>query len=314
MKDIIIIHENSAWVEPLVESFKKLDVKPIEWFLDEGEVCFDKLPPDAVFYNRMSASSHTRGHRYAPELTHVVLNWLEKSGRLVINGTQALYLELSKIAQYAELQKAGIKTPETVAVVGVDHLLPSAEKFGYPLILKPNRGGKGLGVQLFRDAESLQTFLQSESLEHPLDGIWLLQRYIQPPQAYITRCEFVGAKFLYAVNVETSGGFELCPADVCQVGERFCPATKDNNSPHNIFSITDMMDEDPFIQQAEIFLKNNQIGVAGIEVIRDNNGQLWAYDVNTNTNYNALAEQTAKVKLTGMDAIAQCLFELSQNS
>ena len=27
----------------------------------------------------MSASSHTRGHRYAPEYTAVVLNWLEKN-------------------------------------------------------------------------------------------------------------------------------------------------------------------------------------------------------------------------------------------
>jgi hypothetical protein len=27
----------------------------------------------------------------------------------------------------------------------------------------------------------------------------------------ITRAEFVGGKFIYAVEVDTSGGFELCP-------------------------------------------------------------------------------------------------------
>jgi hypothetical protein len=31
-------------------------------------------PPEGVFYNRMSASSHSRGHRFAPEYTAVILN------------------------------------------------------------------------------------------------------------------------------------------------------------------------------------------------------------------------------------------------
>ena len=42
-------------------------------------------PPQGVFYNRMSASSHTRGHRFAPEFTAVVLNcWKFIIGALLI--------------------------------------------------------------------------------------------------------------------------------------------------------------------------------------------------------------------------------------
>ena len=39
----------------------------------------------------------------------------------------------------------------------------------------------------------------------------------------ITRAEFVGGRFLYAVEVDTSSGFELCPADACTVGWPILP-------------------------------------------------------------------------------------------
>jgi hypothetical protein len=107
MTQIYVLHENSAWVEPLREALAELGLPHEEWFLDQGCVPFDRAPPAGVFYNRMSASSHTRGHRYAPELTHGVLNWLEAHDRRVVNTSRALYLEVSKLAQYAALGWAG---------------------------------------------------------------------------------------------------------------------------------------------------------------------------------------------------------------
>ena len=67
-------------------------------------------PPNGVFYNRMSASSHTRGHRYAPEDTKVILNWLEKHNRKIINNSRALSLEINKQKQYQELKNFNIKS------------------------------------------------------------------------------------------------------------------------------------------------------------------------------------------------------------
>ena len=57
----------------------------------------------------------------------------------------------------------------------------------------------------------------------------------------------------------------------------------------------------------ERFLADNQVEVAGIEFIRDGAGEIFTYDINTNTNYNAEAEKKAGVTLTGMRAIAQLL-------
>ena len=67
MPKIYVIHENDAWVEPLRGAFAELHLPFEEWFLSEGLLDLAAVPPEGVFYNRMSASSHTRGHRFAAD-------------------------------------------------------------------------------------------------------------------------------------------------------------------------------------------------------------------------------------------------------
>jgi hypothetical protein len=308
MRRIYVLHENDVWIEPLREAFDRLRLPYESWFLDEGRLAFDEPPPEGVFYNRMSASSHTRGHRYGPEYAHLVLNWLERHGRRVVNDSRALYLEVSKIAQYAALQRAGVATPRTAAAIGRDQVLEAARAFGPgPYILKPNRGGKGLGVQLFQSVESIAGYLDDLPAEEvPIDGIWLIQDYLRGAEPVITRCEFVGGRFLYAVQVDSSQGFELCPADACAVEDGFCPA--DTGPAPNKFAIVEGFDH-VILENYEEFLAENGIEIAGIEFITDSSGRLFTYDVNTNTNYNAQAEAEARVAQTGMMAIASFLGE-----
>ena len=83
-KNIYIIHENDEWLIPLRESFKKINAPFKEWHMDKESFDFKKNPPNGIFYNRMSASSHSRGHRYAPENTKDVLGWLEKDKKRVL--------------------------------------------------------------------------------------------------------------------------------------------------------------------------------------------------------------------------------------
>jgi len=51
--------------------------------------------------------------------------------------------------------------------------------------------------------------------------------------------------------------------------------------------------------------KNNHIEIAGIEFLEADNGQLYTYDINTNTNNNSVAENLSNLK--GMGAIANFL-------
>ena len=304
MRKVHVIHENDAWVAPLRAQFARLGTPVAEWFLDRGDLDLTQAPPDGVFYNRMSASSHTRGHRYAPEYTAAVLEWLARHGRTMVNGPRALALEISKIAQYQALAAFGVSSPDTIAAIGREHIATAAETLGFPIILKHNRAGKGLGVKLLLSAAGLAEHLAAEEVEAPVDGIWLVQRYIQAPEPFITRVEVVGGRFLYAVRVDTSQGFELCPADQCQIeAGAACPAV----APGAKFRISEGF-ASPLIARYEAFLAANDIGIAGIEFIVDRDGTPWTYDVNTNTNYNPEAEAIAG--RSGMGAIARHLTDL----
>ena len=117
----------------------------------------------------------------------------------------------------------------------------------------------------------------------------------------ITRVEFVKGKFLYAVQVDASGGFELCPADECNVEEKFCPTNPDGNK----FMILKNY-KNSEIQKYEDLLKSNGIEIAGIEYIKGKDGVHYTYDINTNTNYNSIAERKSNLK--GMDSIASFLY------
>lgn len=297
MTAIHVLHENEDWAEPLWQALERQSLPYRNWHLAEGLLDLSEAPPHGVFYNRMSASSHTRGHRFAPELTGAVLAWLEGHGRRVLNGSRALQLELSKVVQYEALRVQGIRTPRTIAAVGRTQLLSAAERFaGGRFITKHNRAGKGLGVRLFDDADALARHLASGDFAPSVDGITLVQEYVEAPEPCITRVEFIGREFLYAVRVDTSEGFELCPADVCQTGDPAAAGPK--------FRIIENFDS-PLLPAYRRFLEVNDIHVAAFEFIVDRHGVAYTYDVNTNTNYNPGAEIAAGI--FGMERLAAYL-------
>ena len=305
MPRIYVIHENDAWVEPLRAAFDDAGLPFTEWFIADGMLDLGEPPPYGVFYNRMSASSHTRGHRYAAELTAGVLAWLESHDRRVVNGGRALQLEISKMAQYAALSRYGIRVPRTVAAVSRDDIVRAARTLPGPFITKHNRAGKGLGVRLFDGVDALERYVDSAAFEPSVDGVTLIQQYIDAPEPFITRVELIGGKLLYAVRVDTSLGFELCPADACQIGDLACPvgdAAPVAATPR--FRVIEGFSH-PVVDRYRRFLADNDIGIAGIEFITDRSGEIYTYDVNTNTNYNPDAERVAGIY--GMKSIAAYL-------
>lgn len=298
---IYIIHENDAWVVPLHRALDDLRLPYADLFVDEGLVDFSREPPPGVYYNRMSASSHTRDHRYAIELTDVLLAWLEERGRRVVNGRASLALERSKIAQYAALARFDIPTPLTRAAVGNEAILTAARSFDGPFVIKPNRGGKGLGVTLYRNIKALAAALAAGELPHPIDGVTLIQQFIPAATPTITRMEFIGGDFFYAVRVDTSAGFELCPADVCAPDAAVCATPQ---SATTRFAIIPEF-RHPLVEGCRAFLSAYGAQIAGIEFIEDAQGRPFVYDVNFNTNYNADAEAASPRR--GMDGIAAYL-------
>lgn len=310
---VFILHENPEWIVPFAEAFEKAGVAFNEILLTQGSIDLDSPPPQGVFWSRLSASSHTRGNIYSKDYGRAVLTWLESYGRRVVNGSNVLELEVSKVRQYLALNKAGFRTPKTIAVFGKENLLECAKEVGTPFITKHNQGGKGLGVQRFENLEEFRAYIESSAFEPPIDGIMLLQEYIRAKEFFITRLEFIGGRFHYAVRVDTSdGAFELCPADACEI-ERTQALPKLAGGACDVggadkFSLrTDIDSRTPIVQELERFLQAHKIEVAGVEFIESLEGEIVVYDINTNTNYNAKVESTLRAQ--GKQAAADRIVE-----
>jgi hypothetical protein len=280
---VYVINENPDWYPPVAAAFDALGIPHEQWQLGEDVIDLDAAPPAGVFWSRMSASSHTRGHPFAKDQTRGVLSWLERSGRRVVNGRRVIELEMSKVEQHTALRAAGFDVPRTIAVAGTKRLAEAARQLPAPFISKHNQGGKGLGVRLFASHEDFEEYVRSPEFEFPVDGITLLQEYLVAAEPRVTRAEFVAGEFIYAITADTAlGGFQLCPADACAMGE----------NPPSLFSLREGFD-DPIIGRYLDFAGKHEIEIAGFEFIETADGRLVTYDINTTTNYNAEIEAVA---------------------
>jgi hypothetical protein len=299
---IRVIHENDDWLPPFAAAFDAAGLPWEAWHIDTGVLALDTPPPPGVYWSRMSASSHTRGHLHAKDHTRSLLSWLEGAGATVVNGRRVLELEMSKVDQHAALRAAGLAVPRTFAVVGEPHRASEvARRLDVPFICKHNQGGKGLGVQRFDTHAAFDDFLATDP-EPPIDGTLLLQEYLVAAEPRITRVEIVGGEFLYALNADTSAGFELCPADVCAVDDAFCPT--DGTARFSLRRDFDAHDAQPWVDFARAW----GIGIGGFEFIETVDGRRVTYDINTNTNYNPDVE--AQAPRSGPAEIARYLGRL----
>jgi hypothetical protein len=136
----------------------------------------------------------------------------------------------------------------------------------------------------------------------------ILQQFIESPDGHITRVELAGGRFLYAMCSSTAGGFELCPADACQVPASHpdvCPADASEGSSSAAgaerFVPADLDADDPLVGQYLRFCADEGFDIAGIEFVTGYDGLRYTYDVNGNTNYNSGVG--AKV---GVDGMLEC--------
>lgn len=297
-----ILYENPAWLPPLEEGLKAegFPYRCVEVW--RGRIDATQPPPEGIYLNRMSPSSHTRGHNESVALMREYLLWLEHWGRRVINGSRAFELEISKLMQDLVLNKYGIRTPRTVLAVGRDEIVAAAKTFEGPFITKHNQGGKGLGIQLFDSVAKLTAFVDSKSFDAGPNSQVVLQQYIRAPQPFITRIEIVGGRFLFAMKSSTVDGFELCPSDACHADKKadVCPA--DGTA---LFSPSSVSADDPLVKKYVELCRAEGIEVAGIEFVEDAQGKRYTYDINGNSNYNSVLGK--QIGIDGMREVASYL-------
>ena len=316
MKTVYILYENKEWDQGLVTTLERHGFACKMWSLYDMSLPIANPPvaPGSLILNRFSPSFATRSHGNTLGAARSLVRLLESHGHHVINGGQAMELEVSKVAQIIACRHVGLRSPHTEMVVGTprqDALQRWTHKHGNdtPVVIKPNCGGSGNHVRIFRTVDELKAAVDSDTWDPniSIDGITLMQKMVEAPWLY--RLEFVGTEFMYAVKIRTQGSsLNRCPCEQnldAEGGQGACAlASKFEILPD--FPVHDS--EWMLIQALTRMLRANHVHIAGIEVIKDSQDKWWVIDCNcVNTNYNLTAERAARVPVGGNERIAQWL-------
>jgi biotin carboxylase len=304
-RSIAVYYEHPEWFKAL---FAVLDKRSLPYVkIDAANNFYDPNENFAanysLFFNRMSASAYLRGHGNAVFYTRGLLAALERQGVRVINGYEAFQLEISKALQIALFNSLGIKSPKTRIINSAKQAIEAAKDLQFPIVVKPNIGGRGAGIIKFDSAEDLANAVEQNLIDLGIDSTALVQEFAPKRGEHINRVETLGGKFLYAIKIYPQGeNFNLCPAEVCQIEDQqtgisamgeICIA----DAPKTGLKIERFEPPQEIIETVERIVAAGKIDVGGVEyLIDDRTGDALFYDINALSNFVADA-----VNLIGFD-------------
>jgi hypothetical protein len=293
LKPIAIYYEHPDWFRPL---FEELDTRGVSYVKIDAS-CHSYDPGASVIdfsllFNRMSASAYLRGNAHAIFYTYSYLRHLEVIGIPVVNGSRAFAFEISKAHQLELLQSLGLSFPRTRIVNCVANIPAAAEEIGFPLLVKPNIGGRGAGILRFESVKQLETAINAGKLQLGIDNVALVQEFIPARNGHITRVETLGGKFLYAINTFTTGeNFNLCPAEICQVENVASSQSQPSSAPKIQLKVQRSTPPPAVIAAVDKIVAWAGIDAGGVEYITDDrDGRVLFYDINALSNFVADAQ------------------------
>src|SRR6266850_5664026 len=155
-KPIAIYYEHPDWFRPL---FQQLDERGAHWVkVHVHDHHYDVASTErecSLLFNRMSPSAWQRGLGHAILYTVNYLAHLEAQGVRVVNGSRCFCHEMSKALQLTNLEQLGLPYPKAQVINHPSQALAAAEAIGYPVVIKPNIGGSGAGIERFNSKEEL---------------------------------------------------------------------------------------------------------------------------------------------------------------
>jgi glutathione synthase/RimK-type ligase-like ATP-grasp enzyme len=291
-----ILDEHPEWSRRL---FAELDQRHLPFErIDHARHTFDprdRARPYSVIVNRTSPSSHTRGHADVLFYAEALLDHYEGLGIPVINPMAAYRFEKSKALQASLLERLGVTYPRAVVVNHPSQIRKALDRVRFPLVVKANVGGSGAGIVRFDSRDELEARL--DRLDLGPDRTALVQEYIESEDGAIVRVEVLDDRYLYAIRIvrQADAGFNLCPADICQVpapapvtpGLSSCPADAGGRPG---LSVTAFDAPAEAIDTALRIARAAHIDVGGIEyMVNRADGRIYFYDVNATSNFVANA-------------------------
>ena len=279
-RPIGVLYEHPDWFRPL---FAELDRRGVPYErIHAAQHVFDpgvREPRHSLVVNRMSPSAWTRGHERAIFHSLHYLAYLDEIGAPVLNGRAAYELEVSKARQVALFARLGLAHPRTRVIDDPAAAPGAAEGLACPLLVKPNVGGSGAGIQSFASRDELLAAVPG--LELGLDGTALVQEQVPAEGDQIVRIEILNGEFLYAIRILLMpGSFNLCPADYCEL-----PGVADGVSGRGL-PIEAYEPPAEVVDDAKQIVAAAGMDVAGVEYLVDaRTGRPTFYDLNALSNF-----------------------------
>jgi len=289
-KPIAIYYEHPDWFRPL---FQQMDERGVPWLkIDARHHNYDVASPEqeySLLFNRMSPSAWQRGLGHGIFYTLNYLAHLEGKGVRVVNGYRCFNHEISKALQLTNLEKLGLPYPKAWVINHPSQALAAAEAIGYPVVIKPNIGGSGAGIERFNAAAELRAAVEANRLYFGIDSTALVQEAFTARDGIITRVEVLGGKFLYAIQIHITGeSYNLCPADICQNtrGEELTRIACPVDAPKSGMKVEGYAPPRKVIEDVERIVELAGVEVGGIEYVMDERtGRQLYYDVNALSNF-----------------------------
>src|SRR5207253_2996852 len=140
--------------------------------------------------------------------TLAFLAHLERRGVRVVNGYRAFATETSKALQLALLERLGLPYPKARVIHHPTQAPRAAEELRFPVLVKPNIGGSGVGVALERTAcpvDAPQTGMTVEGETPPAEVVADVERLMAAAGIEIGGVEYLvdsrdGRRYYYDVN------------------------------------------------------------------------------------------------------------------
>jgi hypothetical protein len=288
-RPLVIHYEHPRWFDRM---FAELDRRGVAYVKSQADGhVFDpaaKVAADSVVFNRMSPSAYRRAGGSAIWHTLAWLHHLERTGVRVINGATAFSHEISKARQLSVLADLGLPAPRTRVIHRAGDAPGAAAALRFPVVVKPNVGGSGVGIVRFDTPADLAAAASAGSVDLGFDHVGLVQEFIPARGGHIVRVECVGGRYLYAIKVHLSGEtFDLCPADICRTGDGVALAGACVVEAPKAGLRVDAFEPAPKIARAvERMLSTMGIDVGGVEyVVDDRDGLPYFYDINALSNF-----------------------------
>lgn len=296
---LAFLYEHPQWFEPIFRELTRRQVQYSkryipDFFYDIGA----QLNSFKVLFNRMSPSANSRGVGSGIFHTLAYLEHLDLLGIRVINGAKAFRYEISKAAQLSLLRSLRVRYMPSRIIHRAEQAVAASQGLRFPIIVKANIGGSGKGIVRFDSASQLEAAVQAKQIDLGYDSIALVQEFVPARNGHISRVETLGGKFLYGINVYTSGEtFDLCPADICQTarGESLDNSATNQGANGSACVLeaakSGLMVESyrppaGVVQTIERIVLAAGIDVGGIEyIVDDRDGEIYYYDINALSNF-----------------------------